>query len=74
MSHSRGRQQKNYFPLSQCFPELQMNSASTEFSEKDYSDYGWSGWVVLPELNTACTVSQILTLKSKQNLTKNMFS
>lgn len=63
MSHSRGRQQENYFLLYQCFPELQMSSAPTEFSEKDYSDYRWSGWVALYELNTVCTVSQILTLK-----------
>lgn len=45
MSHSKGRQQKKYFGLSQCFPILQANSASDEFSKKglhwlqvDYTD------------------------------------
>lgn len=65
MSHSKGRQQKRYFPLSQCFPKLQANSASAEFSKKDYTDSSWSRQVVLPELKTVNMLSQILTIKSR---------
>lgn len=74
MSHSKGRQQKKYFGLSQCFPILQANSASDEFSKKDYTDSRWIIQMLLPERKTIHMLSQILTIKSRQNTLKNMLS
>lgn len=71
MSHSRGRQQKKYFPLSQCFPELQANSVFAELSEKDCSDSSWSGWVVVPELKTIHMLPSNLEPRVKREYGQN---
>lgn len=46
VSHSKGRQENKFFPLSHCLPKLWTNSAPAELKKNST----WSRWVILPEL------------------------